>query len=211
MLELEVKNTEGKVLEKIEVSEGLFGQKNNDALVHEALVAYLANQRRATASTKNRGQVRGGGKKPWKQKGTGRARVGSIRSPLWRGGGVTFGPTPARNYHLKINQKARRQAIRVVLSDKYRDKKILVLDNLSVGSGKTKDFAQIFQKLIGVKNKALFVNAEKDITLNRAIGNFKLADLCDFQAINIFRLLKNNYLVVTKNALLKMEERYKNG
>ena len=139
-LSLPVLSTQGKKVEQIELEKRVFDGKISEALIHQAVVTYLANQRKGLASAKTRGEVRGGGIKPWRQKGTGRARVGSIRSPLWRGGGVTFGPKP-HSYYKDLPQKMKAMALKSALNAKLRDKEILILSDLKVVSHKTKDFS----------------------------------------------------------------------
>jgi len=140
-------NQEGKEIGKAELTSEIFDVKLNSNLVHQAVVAQTANKRQVLAHTKDRSEVRGGGKKPWRQKGTGRARHGSIRSPLWRGGGITFGPTNERNFSLKINKKAKRKALLMCLSDKAKNERIILVDNLELAEAKTKKFFQILLNL----------------------------------------------------------------
>jgi len=153
--ELSVLDTKGKEIEKVKLDKGVFDGKVNTALIQQAVVAYLANQRKGLAATKTRGQVRGGGAKPWRQKGTGRARVGSNRSPIWRGGGITFGPRP-RSYYQDMPKKMRALALKSALNAKLRDKQILIINDLVVSSPKTKDFIKTVSGLKLVVQKVRF-------------------------------------------------------
>src|SRR5690554_844528 len=162
MPKVSVYNLEGQAVGEMELSDTVFGAAINEALLHEAVVMHLHNQRQGTAATKSRGAVRGGGRKPWRQKGTGRARHGSIRSPIWVGGGVTFGPTP-RDYSYRLPKKARRAALKSALSAKVQAGNLVVLDKLAVDSPKTKVMAAMFEAL--AVDKPLVVTAEWDVNL----------------------------------------------
>lgn len=165
MLKIAVYNQKGEQIGDQKLNEAIFGIKINPAVVHQAVIAQLANVRKVLAHTKTRGEVRGGGKKPWRQKGTGRARHGSIRSPIWIGGGVTFGPRKERNYKLKINKKVKQKSIFMALSDKVANSKFILLDVLELPAAKTKEMAKlivVLKKEIIDKAKKIEIKQEKD-------------------------------------------------
>lgn len=211
-------NLAGEKVKDREVSEKFLLLKPKASVVHQVLVAQMNNARRAIANTKDRSQVRGGGKKPWKQKGTGRARHGSIRSPLWRGGGVTFGPTKNRNFSRKINKKVRRQAILMALSGKVKDQQVLVLDQVPSGAEKTKTMALILKAISGQlpKNSSskpkddrwLVVLPGNEPKIVRAIRNLKYAKAQDVKSLNILDLLSYQYILLVKDAIPIMEKTY---
>jgi len=207
-LSLPVLSIQGKEVEKIELAKRVFDGKISEALIHQAVVTYLANQRKGLASTKTRGEVRGGGIKPWRQKGTGRARVGSIRSPLWRGGGVTFGPKP-HSYYKDLPQKMKTMALKSALNAKLRDKEILILSDLKVASHKTKDFSKIVKslKLDGVKVRVVVEKVEPNLKL--ATGNMKKVLLAKASDVHATEVIDCKRLVLTKQALRDVEERIK--
>ena len=191
----------------IELSEDIFGVEINEGLVHQALVMQLAAQRLGTHSTKTRGDVRGGGKKPWRQKGTGRARAGSRRSPLWRGGGTIFGPHP-RKYAFTMPRKQRRLALKCVLTDKLNEGNLIVLDDLNFDAPKTKNFVA-FQKTFGVDNcKSLFITRELIDNVCRSANNLQNAKTIAALQLNVFDILHSDKLFVTKDAVAKIEEVY---
>ena len=191
----------------IELSEDIFGVEINEGLVHQALVMQLASQRLGTHSTKTRGDVRGGGKKPWRQKGTGRARAGSRRSPLWRGGGTIFGPHP-RKYAFTMPRKQRRLALKCVLTDKLNEGNLIVLDDLNFDAPKTKNFVA-FQKNFGVDNcKSLFITRELIDNVCRSANNLQNAKTIAALQLNVFDILHSDKLFVTKDAVAKIEEVY---
>ncbi|MFH1518988.1 MAG: 50S ribosomal protein L4 [Candidatus Omnitrophota bacterium] len=205
-LSLPVLNLQGKEIERAELAKRVFDGKVSEALIHQAVVTYLANQRKGLASSKTRGEVSGGGKKPWRQKGTGRARVGSIRSPIWRGGGITFGPKP-RSYYRNLPQKMRTLALKSALNAKFRDQEILILSDLKVDSHKTKEFYKIVKSLslYGVKVRLVVEKIEPNLKL--ATNNIKkvlLARACDIHATEVVDCKR---LVLTKNALREIENR----
>jgi len=207
-LSLPVLSIQGKEVEKIELAKRVFDGKISEALIHQAVVTYLANQRKGLASTKTRGEVRGGGIKPWRQKGTGRARVGSIRSPLWRGGGVTFGPKP-HSYYKDLPQKMKTMALKSALNAKLRDKEILILSDLKVASHKTKDFSKIVKslKLDGVKVRVVVEKLESNLKL--ATRNIKKVLLAKASDVHATEVVDCKRLVLTKSALRDVEERVK--
>ncbi len=209
-MELKVYNQKAEETGKIKLSEKIFDLPWNSALVHQVMLAMLANKRANTAHAKTRAEVRGGGRKPWRQKGLGRARAGSIRSPIWRGGGVTFGPRNERNYSQKINQKMKKKALLVALSQKARDKEILILDNLNLEAPKTKEAAAIlksfskikgFEKMAGKKKNSLFLLPKKEEKINRAFRNLSGADASEARNLNVLDVLNYKYLIFFKSSL----------
>ncbi|HEX67443.1 MAG TPA: 50S ribosomal protein L4 [bacterium] len=204
MVELPVYNPEGKEVGKIEVKEELFAYPPRPHVVWEYVRMYLANQRQGTASTKTRGEVRGGGAKPWPQKHTGRARAGSIRSPLWRGGGIIFGPKP-RDYHYTIPKKKKRIAFYSVLSSLREEGRIKVLEELPVKDGKTKEVEKVLKNL-KVDEKVLLVLDKAPEIVRRAIKNLENVRLRDPICLNPYDLLTCDWAVFTKDAIKKLEE-----
>jgi len=206
MAKVIVYNIEGKEGESVDLNDGVFGVKSKMAVIHQVYNALMANAREPWAHSKDKSEVSGGGKKPWKQKGTGRARHGSIRSPIWRGGGVTFGPLKERNYKQKINKKMNRQAVRMCLSDKVKEKKFAVLDNLT-SDGKTKAMAELRLKLPGLGKTALWLLPKKDDMLKRSTGNLEKLDLQLASDVNVVDLLHHQYIFATKEAVEVLEKR----
>ncbi|MBU0573315.1 MAG: 50S ribosomal protein L4 [Candidatus Margulisiibacteriota bacterium] len=207
-MNLDILNNQGKSVGTIELHEKVFGLKNNKALVHSVLVWYQASRRQGTHSTKTRAEVRGGGKKPWKQKGTGRARAGSIRSPLWNGGGVTFGPKP-RDYSFDIPKKARKKAVATVLSQRAKDGKIKVIDALEFSSPKTAGMSKLLKDLKLVGEKVLLVDVPGNKNAALSVRNLSRAAYAASNAINIEDLLWAGSVVITKDALANVEEALK--
>jgi large subunit ribosomal protein L4 len=201
-MKVKVYNQEGKEVEELELPEGVFGVKLNKDLVHQTVVTQMANARESIAHTKDRSEVRGGGKKPWRQKGTGRARHGSIRSPIWRGGGVTFGPTNKRVFSKKINKKMRQKALLMVLSSKAKDNELIILDNLKINSPKTKEVAAIVKNLENIKKdikrSVLIALAKKDENVIKAVKNIPKMGSIGINSLNVVDVLKYKYLVITK-------------
>lgn len=191
----------------IELSADIFEVEMNAGLVHQAVVMQMASWRLGTHATKTRGMVRGGGRKPWRQKGTGRARAGSRRSPLWRGGGTIFGPHP-RDYSFTMPRKQRRLALKCVLSDKVKSENLIVLDDLNFETPKTKKFVE-FQKTFGVDNcKALFITEELVENVLRSSNNLQNANVISALQINVYDILNCEKVFVTKSAVAKIEEVY---
>jgi len=191
----------------IDLSEDIFGVEINEGLVHQAVVMQMASWRLGTHSTKTRGDVRGGGKKPWRQKGTGRARAGSRRSPLWRGGGTIFGPHP-RKYAFSMPRKQRRLALKCVLTDKLNEGNLIVLDKLNFDEPKTKKFVE-FQKTFGVDGcKSLFITAELIENVMRSSNNLQNAKAIAALQLNVYDILNSDKLFLTKDAVAKIEEVY---
>lgn len=204
MPSLVVYNTKGERVREIEVSDLVFGSEINESLMHAAVVRYLAGQRRGTAKTKTRAEVRGGGRKPWRQKGTGRARHGSIRSPIWTGGGVVFGPTP-RDYTKKMNKKARRRALYSALSAKAQAGQIVVVDEFAFTEPKTKRMVEVLNNL-KVDGKALIVTAESDLNVVKSARNLPHVNTTIAPTLNVYDILNCEKLVMTEAAVRKVEE-----
>ena len=205
MAEVKVYNKEGAAVGSLELNDSVFGVEINEHLMHLAVVAQLANKRQGTQSALTRSEVSGGGKKPWRQKGTGRARQGSIRAPQWKGGGVVFAPKP-RDYSVKMNKKEKAGAIKSALSSRVAEEKIFVLEDLTFDGIKTK---QIKAVLDGLKvDKALIVTADKDENVILSARNIADVRTVTSNAINVYDILKYNNLVITKDAVAKIEEVY---
>ncbi len=206
MANVSVYNMEGKEVGTIELNDAVFGVKVNEHLVHMAVVQQLANKRQGTQKAKTRGEVSGGGRKPWRQKGTGHARQGSTRSPQWKGGGVVFAPVP-RDYSFKMNKKEKRAALKSVLSDKVAMSKLLVLDELKLDEIKTKKFKAVMDNL-KVEGKSLVVLGEKDDVVIKSASNLPLVQTALPETINVYDILKAGTLILTKDAVTKIEEVY---
>jgi len=206
MPKIDVYNVEGKKVSNIELNENIFGIKPNEKIVHIALVNYLANQRQGTSNTKTRAEVSGGGRKPWRQKGTGRARQGSIRAPQWFKGGIALGPKP-RNYSYKINKKERQLAIRSVLSSKVLENNLVVVDNLEFKEIKTKNMVKALTNL-KVEGKTLVVLPEKNENVQKSARNIEGVKTSLTNTINVYDLLKYNKLILTVDSVKKIEEVY---
>lgn len=205
MAKVSVFNMEGKEVEQMELADSVFGVEVNDHLVHMAVLQQLANKRQGTQKAKTRSEVRGGGRKPWRQKGTGHARQGSTRSPQWTGGGVVFAPIP-RDYSFKLNRKEKRAALLSALTSRVQENKLIVVDQLAFDEIKTKKFAEVLRNL--KVEKALVVlgqDDEKAIISARNIPDVKTAQT---NSINVYDILKYNTLVVTKEAVKSIEEVY---
>ena len=207
MPKISVYNQEGKTVGELNLNDALFGVKANTALVHEAVVAQRANARQVLAHTKTRGEVRGGGRKPWKQKGTGRARQGSIRSPQWSGGGVVFGPSNERNFSLKINRKAKRQALFMALSDKVASEKLVVLDSVSTEPAKTKLMAEVLKKL-PIDRTVLVVAPASSPLLMRMVRNLPHVKLVTANSVNLLDVLSYRSIVFLKDAVEAFDKIY---
>ena len=205
MLKVDVLNQEGKKVGDVELNEAVFGVEVNDVVVHAALVNYLANQRQGTQSTKTRAEVRGGGRKPWRQKGTGRARQGSIRAPQWIKGGIALGPKP-RSYKYAIPKKMRQLALKSVLTSKVQEGNMIVLDKIELNEIKTKNMVAVLNNL--KVNKALIMLEDKNLNVQASARNIENVKTTLVNTINIFDLLKYDNLVVTKEAVKKLEEVY---
>ena len=204
MARLKVLNMEGKAARELDLPDVVFGSPLNSHLIHEAVVAYQAAGRSGTHATKNRSDVRGGGQKPWKQKKTGRSRHGSSRSPLWRGGGTVFGPTP-RDYSYQFPRKKRQKALRSVLSAKLREGKLIVLESLALTEPKTKELVKTMEGL-GIAGSALLVDEPVSENLTRSARNLPRVKATQSTAINIVDLLKYESIVLTEAAARRVAE-----
>ncbi|GAB6877323.1 50S ribosomal protein L4 [Thermaerobacter litoralis] len=203
-----VYNTQGERVGEIELSDAVFGAPVREALMHQAVVRYLANQRRGTAATKTRGMVSGGGRKPWRQKGTGRARQGSIRAPHWRKGGIVFGPQP-RDYTQDLPKKARRAALRSALSAKVADGELIVLeglDGLGLERPRTREMAALIRRLDLEGKRPLFVLAEPNKTLYLSVRNLPGVDTETVDRLNVYQVLRHGHVVLAREAVARAEE-----
>ena len=205
MANVSVYNKEGKEVETMELNDAVFGVEINEHLVHMAVVQQLANKRQGTQSAKTRSEVSGGGKKPWRQKGTGHARQGSTRSPQWTGGGVVFAPKP-RDYSFKMNRKEKNAAIKSVLTSKVNDSKFYVLEDLTLDAIKTKEVVAILKNLN--VEKALIVTADKDEKVTLSARNIPTVRTALTNTINVYDIMKAGTVVLTKDAVAKIEEVY---
>ena len=203
-MQVSVKNTAGESIGQAELSDDIFAASINEPLMHQALVRQLANARLGTHKTKGRSEVSGGGRKPWRQKGTGRARQGSIRSPQWRGGGVVFGPTP-RSYAQKMPRRMRRAAVRSALTVKAIEDRIVLLDDLVLAEPKTREMALLLDRL-SVESSVLILMADADQTVERSANNLPDVKLLRAHYVNVRDLLKYDYLVIPQAALTVLEE-----
>lgn len=205
MAEVSVLNMEGSEVGKMKLNDAIFGVEINEHLVHQAVVAQLANNRQGTQKAKTRSEVRGGGRKPWRQKGTGHARQGSIRSPQWTGGGVVFAPTP-RDYSKKMNKKEKRIALKSALTSRVEEGKFIVLDELKFDAPKTKEFAQVLKNLEA--DKALVVINDKDTNVVKSAANIPTVKTASTNTINVYDILKYDKVIVTQDAVKTIEEVY---
>ncbi len=206
MPKVDVYDIKGKKVSDVELAEAIFGIEPNEAIVHSVLVNYLANQRQGTQSTKTRAEVRGGGKKPWRQKGTGRARQGSIRAPQWIKGGIALGPKP-RSYKYTVNKKEKRLAIKSVLSSKVIEKELTVVDKLELKEIKTKSMVKALTAL-KVEGKTLIIVPEKNTNVVMSARNIEGVKTITANNINVFDLLKYNNLILPVDTVKKLEEVY---
>jgi large subunit ribosomal protein L4 len=195
----------GKVVDETDLRDDIFGIVPNEPVMHQALVRQMANARVATARTKTRGEVSGGGRKPWRQKGTGRARHGSIREPQWRGGGVVFGPRPGRNYRKAMPRKMRRLALRSALSAKVRDGQLIILDELQMPTPKTKEMLSTLSDLTGTSS-ALILLPEKDANVEKSVTNVPHAKALRARYLNLVDIFGHDYLVMPLAAVKVIED-----
>lgn len=207
MAKVKLYNQTGKSTKEITLNKEIFEIKIKPELVQQAIRTQEANSRQVIAHTKDRSDVRGGGRKPWRQKGTGRARHGSTRSPLWKGGGVTFGPTKDRNYSLKMNKKAKRKALFMSLSDKLKNKKIVVLDKFELAGIKTKDFMAVIKKL-PLKKSILVVLPKSDKNIIKSASNVPKISTINANSLNVIDIIKNNNLLILQDSLKVIEETF---
>ena len=205
MSNVAVYNMEGKEVDKIELNDSIFGVEINEHLVHMAVLQQLANKRQGTQKAKTRSEVRGGGRKPWRQKGTGHARQGSTRSPQWTGGGVVFAPTP-RDYSFKLNKKEKRAALKSALTSRVVENKFVVVDELKMDEIKTKKFAEVLKNLN--VEKALVVLNDMDEKVIASAANIPTVKTSQINELNVFDVLKYDTVVVTKAAVATIEEVY---
>ena len=205
MANVSVYNMEGKEVGKMDLNDAVFGVEINEHLVHLAVVQTLANRRQGTQKAKTRSEVSGGGRKPWRQKGTGHARQGSTRAPQWKGGGVVFAPVP-RDYSFKMNKKEKQLALKSVLTSRVQDNKLIVLDELKLNDIKTKKFKEVMDNL--KVTKAMVVIGEQDANVICSAKNLPAISTAVAENINVYDILKGDTLVITKDAVAKIEEVY---
>ena len=205
MANVAVYNMEGKEVESLELNDAVFGVEVNEHLVHMAVLQQLANNRQGTQKAKTRSEVSGGGRKPWRQKGTGHARQGSIRAPQWKGGGVVFAPVP-RDYSFKLNKKEKRAALKSVLTSRVQENKFIVVDELKMDEIKTKTFKGVLDNLNA--EKALVVLNDMDANVIASAKNIPTVKTTQTNELNVFDVLKYNTVVVTKDAVATIEEVY---
>ena len=205
MSKIEMLNLNGEKVKDIKLKDNIWGIEPNDAVLHNAIVLNMSNSRQGTASTKTRSEVRGGGRKPWRQKGTGNARQGSIRATQWRGGGIVFGPNPNRNYTKKMNKKERRLALKSALAYKVIDKALIVVDNFNLETAKTQDAVKV---LDNIKANSKTVIVVDELTDNMVYGTRNLANviILTTDEINTYDVIASDTMVITENAVKKLEE-----
>lgn len=208
MIKVNVYNLEGKVVGEQELASKFWDTKENAGLLHQVITSMDSNIRRPYAHAKTRGEVRGGGKKPWKQKGTGRARHGSSRSPVWVGGGVTFGPRKERDYTRKINQKMKRAATMMLLADKAHNDRLVLVDSFEIKNPKTKEMVQILGKLPSGHKKTFMALPKSDKAINRSAANLSYIWVAEVSNLNPRDLLGYNYLLTTIDGLKKIESMF---
>jgi large subunit ribosomal protein L4 len=208
MLNVTIKNIAGADVKELSLKESVFGLPSNDTLLHQVYVALTANRRQVIAHTKDRGERSGSGIKPWRQKGTGRARAGATRSPLWRKGGITFGPTKDRNFSKNTNAKMRQKAVMIALSEKIRSKKIIILDALGYADKKTKLFAETLQKL-GINKKSLTLSLSgSEFPLTVMSRNIPRIENTLTENLNVVQLLDHEYILMTEESVKVLEKRF---
>ena len=205
MAKVAVYNMEGKEVDSIELNDSIFGVEINEHLVHMAVLQQLANNRQGTQKAKTRSEVRGGGRKPWRQKGTGHARQGSTRSPQWTGGGVVFAPVP-RDYSFKLNKKEKRAALKSVLTSKVQENKFIVLDELKLAEVKTKEMKKVLDNL--KVNNALVIIGDDSENVALSARNIAGVQTASVKTINVFDMLKYNTIIATKSSVASIEEVY---
>jgi large subunit ribosomal protein L4 len=206
MANVSVYNMQGQEVGTIDLNDAVFGVSVNENLLHMAVVQQLANNRQGTQKAKTRSEVSGGGRKPWRQKGTGHARQGSTRAPQWTGGGVVFAPTP-RDYSFKMNKKEKQAALRSALTDRVQQNKVIVLDQLTMSEYKTKEFIKVMENLKAA-GKTLVVMADKDERVIKSAGNVPAVKTTLTSQINVYDLMNAQTVILTKDAVAKLEEVY---
>jgi len=210
---ISVVDQQGKALKEKNLSPKVFAVEPNTALIHQAMVAQMGNERQVIAHSKDRSEVKGGGRKPWRQKGTGRARAGSNRSPIWAGGGVTFGPTKDRNFKKDINKKMKKKAFLMLLSDKLKEKAMVVIDKLDFKEYKTKQFDEILSNLEknilkSDRRNILVIDDQKNEKLKYSGRNLEGVKIINLENINTLDLLKHRFLLLTESAIDSLEKKY---
>jgi large subunit ribosomal protein L4 len=208
MPKIEVYNKEGKKTEEMELSDAVFAVAKNDRLVHQVYVAIASNKRQVLAHTKDRAERAGSGRKPWKQKGTGNARVGSVRSPLWKKGGIIFGPNKERNFTQKINKKMNQKAIKIMLSSKLKEKNLVVLDKINLAEKKTKEFTKILKNL-KLTGTTLIGFSEKEMDLRLYARNIEKSKNIMASQLSVWDMLNSKNLLLSKDSIEYLEEKYK--
>jgi large subunit ribosomal protein L4 len=208
MAETKLDNQIKEKIKKTDLPSKVFGLDFNPDLIHQVVVSQMANRRQVSAHTKDRGEVRGGGRKPWRQKGTGRARVGSNRSPIWRGGGITFGPTNERNFKKIIPLKMKRKALLIALSQKARDNQLILLDEIKIDKPKTKEMANLITKYKKESGSLLIVIPEKDENIVRAGKNIAKTAIMQAKDLNCLDVLKYKYIMMPKKAIEIIEKTF---
>lgn len=203
-----IHNKEGKKIAEMELSEAVFAVAKNDRLVHQVYVAIAGNKRQVLAHTKDRAERAGSGKKPWKQKGTGNARVGSVRSPLWKKGGIIFGPNKERNFTQKINKKMNQKAIKIMLSSKLKEKNLIVLDEINLKEKKTKEFAKILENL-KLTGTTLIGFSEKEMGARLYARNIEKAKNIMVSQLSVWDMLNSKNLMLSKESIEYLEKKYK--
>ena len=206
MSKIEILNLNGDKVKDGKLNDNIWGIVPNDAVLHNAIILNMANMRQGTASTKTRSEVRGGGRKPWRQKGTGKARQGSIRATQWRGGGIVFGPNPNRNYTKKMNKKERRLALLSALSYKVSDKELIVIDSLEFATSKTKEMVNLLTNLKIENNKVLVVVNELTENVCLSARNLANVKVVTYEEVNAFDVVSADNMLITSDALNKLEE-----
>ncbi|MBO7219245.1 MAG: 50S ribosomal protein L4 [Clostridia bacterium] len=206
MASVKILNIKGEETGSLKLNDAVFGQEYKEALIHQVVVAHLANLRQGTKSTLTRSEVRGHAKKPWRQKGTGRARHGSTKAPQWRGGGIAFAPKP-RDFSKKVNKEAKKVAFRSAISEKLATKELVVVDSIALTEGKTKEMLAVLKGL-NIDKTAIFVTANQDEMLLRAAANLQNVDVTTSSLLNVYDIVDCDKLVVTADAIKSIEEAY---
>lgn len=204
-MKVDIFDKQNKKVDTMDLSDKIFNAKWNPDLVHQALTVQLSNRRQSLAHAKDRGEVSGGGKKPWKQKGTGRARHGSIRSPIWIGGGVTHGPTKERDFSRKINKKMKQRAVFSVLSKKIKDGEFKFVDSFNPESSKTKEMANILNNIFGSRLNCLLIASSANRRIKRLVSNVKKVDAISSKSLNVYDLLRRKHIIAEKEAIKEIE------
>lgn len=204
---VEVRNLKNRKVGEVELLDAVFAAPVNPNLLYEAVKHYQACQRKGSASTKTRGEARGGGRKPWRQKGTGRARAGSIRSPIWKGGGVAFGPKP-KDYSYRLPKKIIKGALKSALSQKYKEGKVLVVNELKLEHPKTRELIQAINKL-GLENSVLIIDSRKNVNLKLSAGNIPQVKVTENRRLNVYDIMKYDTLLFSKEAVEELKEVWK--